>query len=396
MPAAVRQAVRLEHGVVVRRVALEAVAHLDGRGQVLVAQLEQVGEVLARVLSAGREERDEAVLRLGDDRRREEARAIGEIEIASGDERRAALAGKLEDPHARVVVVQHVAVRAALDEFVVDRQDVVEPLVDDLPLRGRGHGDPKVSLHPLEAMERHAGAVVEYDDHARGAVVVLRSSCRLGQGRGVHLAASPAPQSLTVPAERHERHLAEDADRHRGLEEGEEPAARARRARLARVQVLMLDARGLAAGVGARAVPAMSLAPRLVCSTAARVVGRRRRRALGRRVGFVAGRCGVGRLRGPGGPVLAEHLRRLLAARLTEKVSKPSDGRSSRAGETRHLDEGLHDARHERVVPGGDLLPGALEHALDVREVDRHDHGRVGHALSIVAPSRCRYARVSG
>jgi hypothetical protein len=190
--AGVSEAVREHDGVAVGPVAIEPVAHLDRRREGGITEVEQVGEVLASVLAPGGEERDRPRIRARHDPRREEARAVGEVETAAAEELVPALAHEREDSHVRVVVVQKRRVGRERDEDLVDGEDLLLVIARDLPLRRSRHGHAEEALHGLEAVERHAHAVAKYDHDARGALAVLGPPALLGQGRRVDASAPAA------------------------------------------------------------------------------------------------------------------------------------------------------------------------------------------------------------
>ena len=107
------------------RVPRESVAHLNGRIPLCRALLQNIGEILARMFPAGKVQRDAP---LPPDRN-----------DAAGEGSRAPVAGvahQLQYPHARVIVVNHAALRRLPDQLLQYRFQRTRGRLHQLPLSG--------------------------------------------------------------------------------------------------------------------------------------------------------------------------------------------------------------------------------------------------------------------
>ncbi len=111
---------------------------------------EHVSQVLAGVLPAGEEQRDPLPPSQRHDARREDTLAFRFL-VSVGFGLR--LPGDTQDPHRRVVVVQHLALGRLPDQLLVDRLEHMGGLADDVPL-GRGwQRNAQTPLQPLQSIE---------------------------------------------------------------------------------------------------------------------------------------------------------------------------------------------------------------------------------------------------
>jgi hypothetical protein len=218
LPAAMGQTVGQDDPQRLEHVARQGVAHLDRRPQLGGALLEQIEQVLARVLVPGEEQGDDVADGLGDNVRGEDARAAfprigaalgrlgrgsgGHSWLGHGSGRRGCGCGWLghghgghsrfgsgsrcclngrcgtgrrgressqfdhrvpqrQHRHGRVVVLEDLPLGRQVDQLGQRRGQDAGRLRYDLPLRGRRQGNAQALLQPLQAMEGQPGAVLE-------------------------------------------------------------------------------------------------------------------------------------------------------------------------------------------------------------------------------------------
>ncbi len=117
-----------------------------------------------------------------------------------------------QNPHARVVVVQQVALRRLADQLLPYRLQNRSRFRDQLPLRRRRQGNPKMAFEPLHPVKRNTAAVLQQRDHAHGAGVVLFRTHACRRRRGEHLSAQVAAQRFQLVDGGLNRRLADDPD----------------------------------------------------------------------------------------------------------------------------------------------------------------------------------------
>ena len=210
--------------------------------------LQHVGHILARVLTSGEVQRD---LMSG---RRDRDDATGK--------HTGAIVGRFtrqpQHPHARVVVVQHFALRRLPDQFVTCRLDYFRGFLHDLPLRGRGQRNAQQLFQFLQPMEGHSAAILQLRDHRRRGFVVLfrahafRLLCR------EHLSAGVAAQPFQFIHRSCQRRLAHDPHQHFRLFLFVHIAASAVRATIAGLQIRVRDLYLFCATKCVRAIAAVS------------------------------------------------------------------------------------------------------------------------------------------
>ena len=101
-----------------------------------------------------------------------------------------------QNPHARVVVVHHLAQRRLPNELVIRRPQTQCRFLGYSPLRGCRQRDAEIPLQPLQSFEWHTAAITELRDHRRRCLVILFRARLRRFIRRVHLPAAVTAQAL--------------------------------------------------------------------------------------------------------------------------------------------------------------------------------------------------------
>src|SRR5581483_9813673 len=141
VPASVTQAVAQDRPErLLGKIPIKTVAHLDGRPALALALRKHPGQILPRMLAAGEKEGDPVPAGLGDDPGGEGAGALLLLLPLF------VLLEVREDPHGRVIIVEHLSLGRLADELLVDRKEILRPLPDDIPLGLGREGNAEVLL----------------------------------------------------------------------------------------------------------------------------------------------------------------------------------------------------------------------------------------------------------
>jgi len=358
---------------------VERVGHQDRRPEVGFADLEQVGQVLAGILAAGVEERDGGAVSDGDDGRSEESCALGVGQLAFLQEFGTTFAHECQDAYEGVVIVDDLSLGRLTGHLVEDGLERRRAFVEDIPLGRRGDRSLQVVLQTLDAVERQTGVVVAQCEHTDGGLVELGSLGLLGHLGRVDLAACIAAQALTVPAQRRQCWLPDDAQNGRRLLEVVELAATAVGTPTSRRETFVSHRGFGRVRVGLDRYATMALG-----------CGGGRAPARGRRLGRCRARTGGRRCAVPAGAVLGpmlipgrKHSVGLFARGDAEDPTQPRDDCTLSTHHSHHKVDRVDHASHEVEISLVYLGPDSLENALDLSHIDVYDVGLGGLALAL-------------
>jgi hypothetical protein len=274
-----------------------------------------------------------------DDPGRKDPRPVGRDVVVA----RRARSVQIEHGHARVVVVHEFALCGLPSQFGQRRLQPRGGVGHDLPL-GRGRQrNLQVRLEPLEAVERHAAAILQEGDHrAGGRIVLLRAHARGRIGRE-ELAAEVTAQFLQGVDRCGDRRLTHEPDEHARVPLAIH-GARARRTPIPVVQLRVGDGDLPGAGVGRRSVPAMAARVAIGLVVAGRP-WRRRRVDAGAR----------------------EHVARLLGRRAEEQLPQPVERRALLLDQVRQIAQGVNRRLERRVLALGQRrVPRPVHQPLEI------------------------------
>ena len=249
----VRQAVRQQGvhlAILPDQVGREAIAHLDGPGQVLRPEFQEGLQVLPGMAHAGEKQGDP----VGAPVRQQGGGLDGLAALL-------ALAGDLlQDPHGGVIVVQEFALRGLTNQFGMGRLEQTGSPEHQFPLGRNRQGNAENLLQALDAVVRQAGAVAKLTDQGGHAGIVFRRTGarrrRCGESLLAAVTAAPAFQLIDRGLKR--RH-ALHPDQSGRLRQGIDLAVAVRRgARVAAVKALQRHLHPLGTLIGRRSVATMA------------------------------------------------------------------------------------------------------------------------------------------